>query len=158
MTPAKPIPAFIRQALKKVHPEVTDRSLTLSVVASDVFTRILTLYVLYVCVLLPQVLWLWSGGARVLGGLQDTGPGQWKWERLLHAQSAGWGEGSCHWYRHDRGPGTVHQHHRVAATLPTIYLLLKTHNPASHGLFFRQTPPRLFTVFTFHSSLCSVLA
>ncbi len=25
--PAKPIPAFILQALKKVHPEVTDRSL-----------------------------------------------------------------------------------------------------------------------------------
>ena len=27
VTPAQPIPAFIRQALKKVHPDVSDRSL-----------------------------------------------------------------------------------------------------------------------------------
>lgn len=33
----------------------------------------------------------------MLGGLQDTGPGQWKWERLLHAESAGGREGSCDW-------------------------------------------------------------
>ena len=65
--------------------------------------------ILILCVFLPpQVLWLWSGGARVLGGLQDFGPGQWKWERLLHAESAGGREGSCHWHWHDWGPGTVH--------------------------------------------------
>lgn len=32
------------------------------------------------------------------GGLQDTGPGQRKWERLLYAESAGGREGPCHWY------------------------------------------------------------
>lgn len=38
VAPAKPIPAFIRHALKKVHPDVTARSLDCYTVASELFT------------------------------------------------------------------------------------------------------------------------
>ena len=119
VAPAKPIPAFIRQALKKVHPEVTARSpccyavtLLFSCCSRCVYTAT---QMLTVGVLLPQVLRLWTGGAWESGGLQDTGPGQWERQGLLHAESAGGREGPCHWHWHDWGPGTVH--HAVSVWL-----------------------------------------
>lgn len=62
---------------------------------------------------LPQVLRLWYCGARVLGRMHDTRPGQWKWEGLLRAESAGVRGRPRHWHWHDWGPGAVHQNHSM---------------------------------------------
>lgn len=62
------------------------------------------------CLDSPQVLWLWSGGTRELGGLPDSGPGLWNRAGLLYAESAGGGEGSRYWDWYDWGAGNSASH------------------------------------------------
>lgn len=54
-----------------------------------------------------QILWLWSGCARMFGGLQNSGPRLREWQRLLHPQSTGGRGRSCHRHRHDWGSGKL---------------------------------------------------